>query len=251
MSSSSTRLAPQLSETALPKGRSLLAHLLHALNQPLTGLQCSLEVSLAGPRQTEQYVSTMRDGLDLTARMRILVEAIRELADLPQDDLGTCHRFPLDGLLRETAIELHPVAESRNVQLLTACQPALIVLADRRFLAGVMFRFLDSALSLAGEGTELRVTATRDSEQAVLMVSWTNGPPPEHSPFSRPELGLLIAQAGWERAGAEWERRSATDGQLAAVQASTIQTCTVRLPLPPSTPANLPSTSATSMENAR
>jgi hypothetical protein len=231
MNSLGTQLATQSPDTAIPKGRSLLGHLLHALNQPLTGLQCSMEVALTAPRQAEQYVSTLRDGLDLTARMRILVEAIRELADLPQDDLGSCSRFPLDGLLRETAMDLHPVAESRNVQLLTACQPALVVLADRRFLAAMMFRWLESALSLAGEGTELKVAATRDSGQAVLMASWTDGQQPDHAPFSKPELGLLIAQAGWERAGAEWERKRAASSHI----------CTVRLPLP-SSPANLPST---------
>ena len=32
------------------KGRSPLAHLLHEFNQPLTGLQCSMELVVAGPR---------------------------------------------------------------------------------------------------------------------------------------------------------------------------------------------------------
>jgi hypothetical protein len=221
MSGAGTQLAMQVPDAAMLEGRGLLAHLLHALNQPLTGLQCSMEIALSGRRQPEQYISMLRDGLDLTARMRILVAAIREVADLPQDDLGNCHRFLLDGLLRETATELHPVAEARNIRLLTASHPALILLADRRLLAALLFRFLESALSLAREGTELRVAATQDAGRAVLAVSWTDGPRPEHSPFSRAELGLLIAQAGWQRSGAEWERRSTAESQ----------TCTVRLPL--------------------
>jgi signal transduction histidine kinase len=217
---SANSTAPRASEATLPEGRSLLAHLLHALNQPLTGLQCSLEVALAGHRQAEQYISTLRDGLELTARMRILVEAIREVAE-PRDHVGISDRFLLDGLLRETATELHPVAEARQVQLLTACHPSLLVLADRRLLASVLFRWLESALSLAAEGSELRVVATRDSGHAVLIASWIDGPLPEHSPFSRPELGLLIAQTGWQRAGGDWNRR----------RAASTQTCTVRLAL--------------------
>jgi hypothetical protein len=55
--------------------------LLHALNQPLTGLQCSMEVALASPRPIEYHVPRLREGLDLTERMRSLVDAIREVAD--------------------------------------------------------------------------------------------------------------------------------------------------------------------------
>jgi hypothetical protein len=223
MSGTGTQLAAQVPDASLPGNRTLLAHLLHALNQPLTGLQCSMEIALSGRRQPEQYISTLREGLELTARMRILVAAMREVDDFPQDGdiLKNCHRFLLDGLLRETATELHPVAEARTIQLLTASHPALILLADRRLLAALLFRLLESALSLAREGTELRVAATQEAGRAVLAVSWTDGPRPEHSPFSRPELGLLIAQAGWQRSGAEWERRSTSEGQI----------CTVRLPL--------------------
>jgi hypothetical protein len=206
---------------SLPQGRSPLAHLLHALHQPLTGLQCSMELAVAGPRRPEQYVRTLQEGLDLTLRMRLLVEAIGELASLEQDEIGPGDPFPLDVLLRETVDDLRPVAESRQVRLLAACDAGLAVRFERRFLATQAFRLLESALSLAGPGSDLRLTAVREQEQAVLVVAWTDGPPPEHSPFSRPDLGLLIAQAGWVRSGAEWGRTR--DGDR--------QSCTVRMPL--------------------
>jgi hypothetical protein len=59
--------------------------------------------------------------------------------------------------------------------------------------------------------------------RATLVVSWSPGPPPEHSPFSRSEVGLLIARAGWERAGAEWIHS----------RTESTETCAVRLPLAP------------------
>ena len=68
----------------LTPGRSPLQHLLHALNQPLTGLHCSLELALAGQRTSEQYVRTLSEGLELAGRMTILVAAIRELVDTEQ-----------------------------------------------------------------------------------------------------------------------------------------------------------------------
>lgn len=221
MSSAGSQLALEPANGTLPKGRSPLAHLLHALNQPLTGLQCSLELAVAGPRPTEHYVRTLREALELTQRMRILVEAIRELGDTHPPDPQAVEPFLLDTLLRSTVEDLLPVAETNSVRLVVVNQAELPVRADRRCLAPLLFRFLESALSLAREGTDLRIAAAPEKRCACLEVSWNPGPSPEHSPFSRQELGLLIAQAGWERAGAEWTQ----------IPAGTTLTCSVRLPL--------------------
>src|SRR5579863_8354522 len=65
----------------LTASRSPLQHLLHALNQPLTGLHCSLELALVGQRTPEQYVRALSEGLELAGRMSVLVGAIRELVE--------------------------------------------------------------------------------------------------------------------------------------------------------------------------
>jgi hypothetical protein len=221
MSGAGPQLAPQPASGALPKGRSLLAHLLHALNQPLTGLQCSLELAVAGPRPTEYYVRTLREGLDLTTRMRILVEAIRELADTQPSRSEETEPLLLDELLRDTVADLLPVAETKRVNLLLVSRAALPVRGERNHLGTLMLRFLESALTLAQEGSDLQIEATPEPELACIAVSWKLGPTPEHSPFSRPELGLLLAQAGWEQLGAKWT----------TTRTETTQTCTVRLPL--------------------
>jgi hypothetical protein len=189
--------------TPATKSRSPLAHLLHALNQPLTGLQCSLELAVAGPRRNDQYVQTLREGLDLTARMRALVEAIRELTDMQQ---SPPHPEPiaLEALLRETVADLRPVAESKQVRLRLEDQAPHPVRGDPQQLASLMFRLLESILALTQEGGELDIMATNERAHARVGVSWVPGPTPEHSPFSPAELGLLLAQAGWEHAGAEW-----------------------------------------------
>ncbi len=227
--------APQPVREATSKGRSPLAHLLHALNQPLTGLQCSLELAVAGPRPSEQYIRTLREGLELTGRMRILVEAIREVADVQPPDREQADLFLLDELLRSAVTDLLPVAQTKGVRLSFESQSPLPLRADRRSLTTLLFRFLDSVLSLAREGSDLRIVAAPDRDEASLVVSWNPGPPPEHSPFSRPEVGLLLAQAGWERAGAEWiHTRSETAAGAAEGSAEkTSEACTVRLPLAP------------------
>ena len=212
-------------DAALPPkmgARSPLAQLLHALNQPLTGLQCSMEVALAGPRTPEQYVHGLREGLELTARMRALVEAIREVADGEEERNEAPETMELKALLGESLEDLKPVAEVKSVHItldgLAAGSPA-VLRAGRRRLVTVVFRLLESALSLAARGSALRIeTGGGAPAEAWLRVRWHAGGPP--SAFSRAELGLLVAQAGFERAGAEWERERTENRE----------TVTVRLP---------------------
>jgi hypothetical protein len=229
MSSAGSQLAARPGEAARPASRSPLANLLHALNQPVTGLQCSLELAVAGPRRPEQYVRTLREGLELTGRIRILVEAIRELSD-SQESPDAGYLFPLDGLLGSTVADLLPVAENKQVLLSLMADTPLPVRASRPRLTALMFRFLDSALSLAAEGSELCITATVQGRDACLVLSWRESSSADSSSSSRPELGLLIAQAGWEQAGGQW--RSTRTG--------TLRTCEIRLPLAPASSPGKP-----------
>jgi signal transduction histidine kinase len=204
------------------EGPSPMAFLLHALNQPLTGLQCCLELSLVGTRTPEQYIGAMRDGLELTARMRVLVEAIRELADAEQPGVDESEVVSLHALLEQTTNELQPIAESKNAAIHFYGDGPLLVRAERERLPVLMFRFLEAALSLAAWGSAVRITAASGQEQACISVGWLDHTDvPDPSPLSGPELGLLIAQAGWKRAGAEWARE----------RSGNTQTVRIRLPL--------------------
>jgi len=221
MSAAGSQPARQPGQDSLLGKRGPMAYLLHALNQPLTGLECSLELAVAAPRRPEQQLHTLHESLELTRRMRVLVEAIRELADLQEQNAKAGDNFLLDSLVRETADDLRPVAETEEVSLRVAAEVPLPVRSSRGHLAVVLFRLLESSLSLARPGSEFRISAERDRAQAVLGVSWSPAPPPEHSPFSRAELGLLVAEAGWKRMGGDWLH--APDGA--------IHTITIRLPL--------------------
>jgi signal transduction histidine kinase len=207
---------PARNAAALPKtgARSPLAQLLHALNQPLTGLQCSMEVALASPRTLEQYVQGLRTGLELTERMRGLVEAIREVVEVAEEEEREVEEerneepqtTELKTLLREVLDDLELVAEGKSVRIALdgSAASCWVGRAGRRSLAAVMFRLLEAALSLALRGTALRIETGGAPAEAWIRVRWHAGP--QSPAFSRPELGLLVAQARLERIGAEWER---------------------------------------------
>jgi signal transduction histidine kinase len=205
--------------------RSPLAQLLHALNQPLTGLQCSMEVALAAPRTPEQYVRGLREGLELTERMRALVEAIREVADAGQEKQqeqqnGRKETMDLNAVLREAVEDLAPVAEVKNVRMKLEClepsAPALIM--GRQRVLSALFRFLESALSLTARDNVLLLETGTAPAEYWIRVRWQMGRP--HAAFSRPELGLMVAQASFEAAGATWERE----------RSETFEAVTLRLP---------------------
>jgi signal transduction histidine kinase len=202
--------------------RSPLAQLLHALNQPLTGLQCSMEVALASPRTPEQYVHGLREGLELTARMRALVGAIREVADAEEEKDEEARTIELESLLRGVVDDLKPVAEVKSIRITLDCvagSSPVVLRTGRRRLVTVVFRLLESALSLTARGSTLRIeTGVAPPAGVWMRIRWHGGV--ASSAFSRPELGLLVAQAGFEGAGAEWERE----------RTENLETVTVRLP---------------------
>ena len=199
MSSAATRLAPS---AEAPK-QTALAHLLHALNQPLTGLQCSLELASSVPRSSEQQVRTMREALALTARMRVLVEALRELVHSSEATEKNSD-LDLDAVLADCVGQLRPMAESRGVGFRVTSGDALSIEAGRNRIATVLLRTIGAACSLCRESTDLEIKAGAKDDSAAVTISWTPGPAPEFSPFSRPELGLVIAQAAWESSGGDW-----------------------------------------------
>ncbi len=198
----------------------MLAQLLHALNQPLTGLQCSMEVALASPRTAEQYAGTLREGLELTERMRTLVEAIREVTDMDGETIERREAIEWKTFLREVVDDLLPVAEVRNIRLTLDCSAAssLGLTAVRSRMAVAAFRLLESALSLALERSAVRTVADASPAEVWMRVQWAGTEP--CGTFSRPELGLLVAQAGWQQVGAHWERE----------RKDTLETVTIRLP---------------------
>jgi hypothetical protein len=198
-----------------------LAKLLHALNQPLTGLQCSLELALSGPQAAEKYVACLRGGLELTERMRNLVGAMRELMEIEGTAPETPERIELRSLLCETMAELQPVIEAKGMRVALDCA-SLPMNAGRRGLTSALFRAAESIISLAAPGSTLSITSSVDMDW-VVQIGWgrceTALPPSE---FSRPQLGLMLAQAALRRAGVDSSQRQADDLDLITLRSRSV-----------------------------
>lgn len=187
--------------------------LLHALNQPLTGLQCSLELALSRQRTPAQYIDCLQAGLELTERMRNLAAALGELVEIQKEAFEPADTFNLQSLLLETVSELQPVAEASAVRLSLDCWFMAVSVA-KRGLTSSLFRALESALSLAAPGSLLSIRASSEASSAWVRIGWS--PRAKSSPreFPAAELGLWLAQAGLERAGVGWEREPSQSSDL-------------------------------------
>ena len=206
--------------------RSVLEQLLHALNQPLTGLQCSMEVALATPRTAEQYVRTLQDGVELSGRLRALVGAIREVVtgrelvvakgSGKQNAADSKETFLLQPLVQEIVEDLAPVAQATNVRLVADLPlvPSRVG-AKRAGVSSAIFRILESVLSLAEPGSAVGVEIGAESAEICIRIHWTTAEP--SGSLSLPEVGLLVAQAALEQAGARWELRRREKSQTVTV----------------------------------
>ncbi len=218
MSSTAAQPAPRKSV------RSPLAQLLHDLNQPLTGLQCLIEVALAIPRSSAEYVPRFREGLELTERMRILVAGIREVVDDGEKSGGEQDSSDLDVAVRGAVAELAIVGQAKGVQILYK-SPAIglctfPVRMGKAWLEATVFRLLDSILCLATTGTQLRIALDSRLDDVGLKLEWQEQGP--RSEWCAAQVGLLVAQAQFERAGADWEVLALEEGEAWGL--------TVRLP---------------------
>jgi signal transduction histidine kinase len=99
---------------SVPLGSDVLGELLHSLSQPLTTLQCSLELSIE--HVAEQGQDNVASALQQTERVIGMVRLMREYLDAEQRGPGA-HSVALEPALRAIVEELASVAEVRAIQV--------------------------------------------------------------------------------------------------------------------------------------
>ena len=125
-----------------PRGPDVLGELLHSLSQPLTGLRCSLELSLQLPldlsieQVAEQQQASVAVALQQTEKVIGMIQLMREYLDAEHPGPEICP-VALEPALRSVIEELSSIAAVRGVQLRLAgtCTATLPVPESRLRLA--------------------------------------------------------------------------------------------------------------------
>jgi two-component system OmpR family sensor kinase len=105
-------------EQAFDQQRRFTADASHELRSPLSRLRTEIEVTLRRPRESQEYVDTLRSCLDEVGRLTRLIE---ELLMLARFDAGQDRQAgepqALDALIAETLLRAGPAARERQVEL--------------------------------------------------------------------------------------------------------------------------------------
>jgi signal transduction histidine kinase len=110
----------------LPRGPDVLGELLHSLSQPLTGLRCSLELSLGLPLEhslelsieevAEQQHESVAAALQQAEKVIGMIQLMREYLDAGQP-VPEAYSAALAPAMRSVIEELSSIAAVRGVQL--------------------------------------------------------------------------------------------------------------------------------------
>ena len=106
----------------VPRGPDVLGELLHSLSQPLTGLRCSLELSLQLPLDlsleelAEQQQASFAVALQQTEKVIGMIQLMREYLDAEQPGPEICP-VALEPALRSVIEELSSIAAVRGIHL--------------------------------------------------------------------------------------------------------------------------------------
>jgi two-component system heavy metal sensor histidine kinase CusS len=200
----------------------LVSDLFHALNQPITALRCSLELSLQRPRTAEQYRDTLQAALqqaELVAGWAVGIRALLQ-ADDAGDDLQV---LALESFLRDAVADLQPVAESLQLEFGLHCDSAGCVLFEPRRLQQALSGVLDFAIDLSSAGATVVVDARDRDREAVIVLAASPGdappgngsawpPPKDAGRILRQRLGLAIPRRIVAAAGGSLQAETSRAG---------------------------------------
>lgn len=152
---------------------TLLPELLHALNQPLTSLRCSLELTLLQPRDSDEYRRRLRESLALTEEITVLASGIRELIEV-ENPITQPGALAFDKILQSSVRELLPLADAQNVSVTLVCAPSLLIVGDAQQYSTAVVYLFGFLLSLSNRKDEITIHATSQDGDLELEFELKN-----------------------------------------------------------------------------
>jgi two-component system OmpR family sensor kinase len=227
-------------EQAFDQQRRFTADASHELRSPLSRLRTEIEVTLRRPRESQDYVDTLRSCLDEVGRLTRLIEELLMLARFDAgQDRPEGEPQALDALIAETLLRAGPAARERQVDLVVRSEAAAGTKVPHGSVGLVLANLVDNALKFSPPGGRIVVDCATDAHHAMLKVT-DDGPgiPADELPFlfdrffrgagaraSENEgvgLGLALSQSIIHAQGGHIEAANAPGGGAAF---------TVRIPL--------------------
>lgn len=145
--------------------RDFAANVLHDLSQPLTALQCSLELALVRDQTLEEFRASVEAALHDAERLRQRLLLLRELSEA-EDPGDTSAPLPLDRLLQQLHEDMLPLFESAGRTFELNCA-AVNLAANEGKLARGFFYLLEFLLRCPSPSGNLILRGERTNQQQM------------------------------------------------------------------------------------
>ncbi|MEC3862553.1 HAMP domain-containing sensor histidine kinase [Mesobacterium sp. TK19101] len=212
--------------------RRTAASVAHDLRRPLARATLDLEKALARAESGQDPRAEIEDAQADLARLTAIVSTILRIARIEGGVGAALEPIDLRPLLDEIAETYHPVAEDAGQSLDYQCDGPLMLRGDADMLAQLVVNLMQNALSHAGSGARITLSARQLAQGVVICVSDTGPGIPEgfrqkvFEPFFRSDdartvegsgLGLPLVKAIAERHGAKVRLQDAAPGLRVSV----------------------------------
>lgn len=154
--------------------RRFNADIAHELRTPLAGLQSTIEVALARPRDTAEYSLALRDCLSITETMQRLIDTLLAVSRLEagQITLNIQSIRPAE-MLDSLWLDHADKARDRSVDLENRIDPSLSIKADPDRLTMILSNLLENAAVYSDPGTFVRADAGQAEDALTVTISNT------------------------------------------------------------------------------
>jgi two-component system OmpR family sensor kinase len=159
--------------SALEAQRRFVADASHELRTPLTSLEGLSEMLLMGADRGDTSViqRTVRAMYRELARLGRLVGDLLTLSRLDSTTPMLMKSLDVSKLATEVADQMQPLAEAKQIRLVTEISQPVEIQGDPDKLKQVMLNLVDNALRYTPEGGEVRISAYRDPATAMAQIS--------------------------------------------------------------------------------
>jgi His Kinase A (phospho-acceptor) domain len=156
--------APASTAELAPR-RDFASNVFHDLSQPLTALQCSLELALVRDQTIEEFRASVEAALHDAERLRQRLLLLRELSDA-EDPGDTSTPVALDQLLQQLREEMLPLFESAG-RCFELTSVAVKVAANEAKLTRGFFYLLEFLLRCPSSSHSIVMHGERQDRQQV------------------------------------------------------------------------------------
>lgn len=161
-------------EQAFSAQREFLANAAHELKTPIAILKSTLQLLLQQPRTAEEYRAQVENALDDLARLETLTHSMLRLARAEQaHSAKRTQDLPLVDIAascEQSAERLHPLADSRSVEIQVRAQDTPHIPADPEDLELIWNNLLENAIRYSPQGSSVSVSISSEKQFTRVEV---------------------------------------------------------------------------------